>query len=61
MSATSSQNLYRFRHGTAAIAIPAYAAQPSLRAILLSWRDSLFIVAYQLAFQLMELARRWNY
>lgn len=61
MGATSSHNFERFRHGAAAMAIPAYPVHPRHHSVFLEWRDSIFVIVYQLAFQLMEWARRCNY
>jgi hypothetical protein len=43
------------------MAIPAYPANRSWRKSMQDMRDTLFVVIYQLVFQLMTLFRRWNY
>lgn len=43
------------------MAIPAYPVHPRHHSVFLEWRDSIFVIVYQLAFQLMEWARRCNY
>lgn len=62
MSSVADRNCTLRRDGvTPALAIPAHPANRTWRKSLLEMRETLFILVYQLVFQLMTLLRRWNY
>ncbi len=62
MSSVADRNCTLRRDGmTTALVIPAHPANRTWRKSLEEVRETVFILVYQLVFQLMTLARRWNY